>query len=472
MTNQDHVLPWARAQGGMLGLLIGARWSERNRPASPLVRGAAAAQALVMANCLGTARGRHFDRDELIEGLNRCWTSGDASASVAPHPLMSEEPGEVETRSDSELWKEPLVNIVRALPLAIWFRGPPEYAVSEAMRQVLTPERDAPILVACAQICLWLRHLQRKLSIEDAWNAAIDDIEAIAPDFPNMQNELVEAIRWMRAPVKDVNPAMDLIAAARDCLTGDVSFAGAMTRASASSLDGDGLLGALVGGLAGFHLSVADLPLSDSALLLGNEAIKRAVSVLVDRADLAPRINRLPPRTSSTHALQVTSIPLCGGRLALTESPGKSNTVISTSWGPEWVKRDLTQDLKRLRQLGVDALITVMEPDEITESDLGNLASESQVLKLNWYHIPMSDGVAPDHYAERELAKWLPELRAVLARGGTVAIHGDSWFDKRLDVAALWIAQAIDPNAFAEMLETTIAAACESGRQLDTDSDD
>ena len=461
MKTELYVSSRDRAEGGMLGLLIGARWVTRMQAGSPLVHGGGAAQALVMADCLGRTKGRHLDSDDLCEGLNRWQQTGALSASSAVEPAASIS-GEIET----ERRPDPHAHLARVLPLALWFRGPMEYAVQAAMDQALIVVDDEPPTIACAQLSLWARRIYVGEEIEAAWASAIADIEKIAPSFQHIRGDLLAAAEWLRTPTKNAKPGMDFLLIARDCLKGAVTFEEAAARANASPENDEGALGALVGGLAGIRIGRAALPQKEIETLLASDDVQRAVAMLGGRADDSGRLTRLPPKTSSSHPLQISSMPFAGGTLALTECPGASNQVIGTSWGPQWVRRDLREDLQRLRDLGVDAMVTLLEPDEIIDGDLGNIMGEAQAVGIDLYHLPLARDATPDEYADGELKICQPKLSELLSRGGTLVLHAGDWFDERLKVGALWIAQAIKPEVADEELEPEIETALDTLREL------
>lgn len=89
------------------------------------------------------------------------------------------------------------------------------------------------------------------------------------------------------------------------------------------------------------------------------------------------------------------------------------------------------QDLLCLADKRVDAVISLLEPDELIDMGVEAMPLECERLGIVWVHLPMPNAAGMRDYFEQELAAALPRLRGILSRGGQLVVHGDGW-DGRL----------------------------------------
>ncbi|WP_440886942.1 cyclin-dependent kinase inhibitor 3 family protein [Vibrio sp. WZ-1] len=98
------------------------------------------------------------------------------------------------------------------------------------------------------------------------------------------------------------------------------------------------------------------------------------------------------------------------GALVLTPCPGTKGVELQAS-------------LEQLKQQGVEAIVTALDDTELATKDVSALGELTQQLGMKWFQIEIEDDCAPN---EDFAAKWQqasPELHAILARGGKVAMH-------------------------------------------------
>ncbi|MGR5213146.1 cyclin-dependent kinase inhibitor 3 family protein [Vibrio rotiferianus] len=98
------------------------------------------------------------------------------------------------------------------------------------------------------------------------------------------------------------------------------------------------------------------------------------------------------------------------GALVLTPCPGTKGVGLQAS-------------LEQLKQQGVEAIVTALDDTELATKDVSALGELTQQLGMKWFQIEIEDDCAPN---EDFAAKWQqasPELHAILARGGKVAMH-------------------------------------------------
>jgi ADP-ribosyl-[dinitrogen reductase] hydrolase len=85
--------------------------------------------------------------------------------------------------------------------------------------------------------------------------------------------------------------------------------------------------------------------------------------------------------------------------------------------------RDLALDLDAIRQWGAAAVVTLLEPNELTLLGVERLGDEVLRRHMMWFHLPIVDVSIPDEEFEQEWDIAGEELRSILRRGGDVLIH-------------------------------------------------
>ncbi|EMD1178309.1 cyclin-dependent kinase inhibitor 3 family protein [Vibrio harveyi] len=103
-------------------------------------------------------------------------------------------------------------------------------------------------------------------------------------------------------------------------------------------------------------------------------------------------------------------LDLEAGALVLTPCPGTKGVELQAS-------------LEQLKAQGVEAIVTALDDVELASKDVSALGELTQQLGMKWFQIEIEDDCAPD---EEFAAKWSqasPELHAILAQDGKVAMH-------------------------------------------------
>ncbi len=103
-------------------------------------------------------------------------------------------------------------------------------------------------------------------------------------------------------------------------------------------------------------------------------------------------------------------LELESGALVLTPCPGTKDVALQAS-------------LEQLKAQGVEAVVTALDNAELASKNVSELGDITQQLGMKWFQIEIEDDCAPD---EAFAAKWQqasPELHAILAKGGKVAMH-------------------------------------------------
>ncbi len=103
-------------------------------------------------------------------------------------------------------------------------------------------------------------------------------------------------------------------------------------------------------------------------------------------------------------------LELESGALVLTPCPGTKDVALQAS-------------LEQLKAQGVEAVVTALDNADLASNTVSEVGDITQQLGMKWFQIEIEDDCAPD---EAFAAKWQqasPELHAILAKGGKVAMH-------------------------------------------------
>jgi ADP-ribosyl-[dinitrogen reductase] hydrolase len=118
-------------------------------------------------------------------------------------------------------------------------------------------------------------------------------------------------------------------------------------------------------------------------------------------------------RTSLTHPLQIAVVTAGSelGRLGITFCPGKYDRhAMSGEWD-----RDLALDLDTVRDWGAAAVVTLLEPKELTLLRVERLGEEVLRRNMLWFHLPIVDVSIPGERFEQEWNVAGEELRSIPA---------------------------------------------------------
>lgn len=127
-------------------------------------------------------------------------------------------------------------------------------------------------------------------------------------------------------------------------------------------------------------------------------------------------------RTSASHPLQIATIVpgVSGfGRVGVTFCPGKYDPhAMSGAWD-----RDLSLDLDAIRDWGATAIVTLLEPKELTLLRVERLGEEVLRRNMLWFHLPIVDVSIPDQRFEEKWGTAGEELHSILRNGSNVVVH-------------------------------------------------
>lgn len=107
-----------------------------------------------------------------------------------------------------------------------------------------------------------------------------------------------------------------------------------------------------------------------------------------------------------------------GGRIGLTACPGIANAVAGGSRGSA-----LDVDLAAIIGWRARALVTLMEPFELTLLGVEDLGERALAQGLAWWYLPVTDGTAPGPAFEPRWAEAGPALHRHLDADERVVLH-------------------------------------------------
>jgi ADP-ribosyl-[dinitrogen reductase] hydrolase len=169
-------------------------------------------------------------------------------------------------------------------------------------------------------------------------------------------------------------------------------------------------------------------------------------------------------RTSVTHPLQIAVVAgMSGlGRIGITFCPGKYDPHAMTGgWD-----RDLARDLDAIRDWGAAAVVTLLEPKELTLLRVERLGAEVMRRNMLWFHLPIVDVSIPDEGFEREWEIAGEELRSILHRGLDVLVHCRGGLGRAGTIAArLLIELGIEPKTAIKNVRAVRPGAIETRDQ-------
>ncbi len=85
--------------------------------------------------------------------------------------------------------------------------------------------------------------------------------------------------------------------------------------------------------------------------------------------------------------------------------------------------RDLALDLDAIRNWGAAAIVTLLEPEELTLLRVERLGEEVLRRNMLWFHLPIVDGSIPDQRFDEKWDTSGEELRSILRNGSDVLVH-------------------------------------------------
>ena len=139
-------------------------------------------------------------------------------------------------------------------------------------------------------------------------------------------------------------------------------------------------------------------------------------------------------KTSETSPLRIGAVTLGNGqgRIGITLCPGKTDPY--AMFGP--VARDLDTDLDVVRDWGATAVVSLIEAEEIEYLRVGGLGEAVRDRHMEWWHLPIPDGMPPQPDFEERWRKAGEAIRDRLRLGFDVLVHCKGGLGRAGTVAA------------------------------------
>ena len=169
-------------------------------------------------------------------------------------------------------------------------------------------------------------------------------------------------------------------------------------------------------------------------------------------------------KTSLTHPLKIAAVAAGPefGRVGITFCPGKYDEhAFSGHWD-----RDLALDLEAIHTWGAVAIVTLLEPKELTQLRVNRIGEEVLRRNMLWFHLPIVDVSIPDQRFEREWDVAGEELRSLLHRGLDVLVHCRGGLGRAGTIAArLLVELGMEPTKAIESVRAARPGAIETCEQ-------
>ena len=131
--------------------------------------------------------------------------------------------------------------------------------------------------------------------------------------------------------------------------------------------------------------------------------------------------------------LIINEVSVGPGRIGLTKCPGIS---IRGS-GAARDRHGVTSDLQVIRQWGADAILSLVEEEELQHLQVPDLGDAIQRAGLNWYHFPVRDFGVPDPGSMKRWEQMSALFHRLLDRGEKLLIHCRGGLGRSGTIAAL-----------------------------------
>jgi protein-tyrosine phosphatase len=128
-------------------------------------------------------------------------------------------------------------------------------------------------------------------------------------------------------------------------------------------------------------------------------------------------------KTSHIRLLGIDCVrpPNCVGEIGMTKCPGIRDPY-SLSGGGAWDRR-LHTDLDTIRAQKATTLVTLLENHEFRLLRVEGLEIEARKRGIDWVHLPIRGGEAPDRSFERRWSEAGEALHRELSRGALIVLH-------------------------------------------------
>ena len=169
-------------------------------------------------------------------------------------------------------------------------------------------------------------------------------------------------------------------------------------------------------------------------------------------------------RTSISHPLRIAVVTAGPefGRIGITFCPGKYDPHgMSGAWD-----RDLVLDLDAISDWGAAAVVTLLEPKELTLLGVEGLGQEISRRNMLWFHLPIADVSIPSEKFEQDWDVAGGELRSILRRKLDVLVHCRGGLGRAGTIAArLLVELGMEPKKAIASVRSARPGAIETSDQ-------
>ncbi len=169
-------------------------------------------------------------------------------------------------------------------------------------------------------------------------------------------------------------------------------------------------------------------------------------------------------KTSVSHPLEIAAVSAGPhfGRVGITFCPGKyDQNALSGYW-----HRDLSLDLDAVPDWGAAAVVTLVEPKELTLLRVEHLGEEVRRRGMLWFHLPIVDVSIPDEEFERRWDAAGGDIRTLLCSGRSVLVHCRGGLGRAGTIGArLLIELGMDPSTAINQVRAVRPNAIETPEQ-------
>jgi ADP-ribosyl-[dinitrogen reductase] hydrolase len=169
-------------------------------------------------------------------------------------------------------------------------------------------------------------------------------------------------------------------------------------------------------------------------------------------------------RTSISHPLQIAVVTAGSefGRIGITFCPGKYDPhALTGAWD-----RDLNRDLDTIRDWGAVAVVTLLEPKELTLLRVERLGEEILRRNMLWFHLSIADVSTPNKRFEQEWDVAGEKLRSLLRSRSDVLVHCRGGLGRAGTVAArLLVELGMEPTTAIASVRAVRPGAIETSDQ-------
>jgi ADP-ribosyl-[dinitrogen reductase] hydrolase len=130
--------------------------------------------------------------------------------------------------------------------------------------------------------------------------------------------------------------------------------------------------------------------------------------------------------------------------------------------------RDLATDLDAIRNWGAAAIVTLLQPEELTLLRVERLGEEVLRRNMLWFHLPIVDRSIPDQRFDEKWDAVGDELRSILRIGSDVLVHCRGGLGRAGTIASrLLIELGMAPETAIARVRAVRPGAIETSAQKD-----